>query len=190
METNETAEQQMREDVSKLWWIWLVLGIAWVIISLVVLRFTSASITTVGVIVGIFFLVVGIQEFLMAAVSESWKWLWIIFGVLFVLAGIFAIAYPKNTFTTVANILGFIFLLVGIFWIIQSLATKGADDLWWMGLIAGILLVILAFWTSGQFFVTKAYTLLVFAGIFGMIHGVMDIVRSFQIKKLGKVMLS
>ncbi|MHB8894738.1 MAG: HdeD family acid-resistance protein [Candidatus Geothermincolia bacterium] len=189
METNETAEQEGMQDFSKLWWIWLVLGIAWVIISLVVLRITSASVTVVGVIVGIFLLVVGIQEFLVAAVSEGWKWLWIIFGVLFVIAGIFALAYPKNTFTAVANILGFIFLLVGIFWIVQSLATKEVDDLWWFGLIAGLLLIILAFWTAGQFFVTKAYTLLVFAGIFGLIHGVMDIVRSFQIKKIGKEML-
>jgi len=41
---------------------------------------------------------------------------------------------------------------------------------------------------AGQFFTTKAYTLLVFAGIFAMIHGVMDIVRSFQIRKIGKMM--
>jgi uncharacterized membrane protein HdeD (DUF308 family) len=187
MGSEEVEAQEMMGAFSKMWWIWLVLGIAWVIISLVVLRFTSASITTVGVVVGIFFLVVGIQEFLMAAVSEGWKWLWIIFGVLFIIAGIIALAYPKNTFTAVADVLGFIFLLVGVFWIIQSLTVKAVDDLWWFGLIAGILLIILAFWTAGQFFVTKAYTLLVFSGIFALVHGVMDIVRSFQIRKMGKM---
>ena len=186
MDSNEMEAREMVGQLSKFWWLWLVLGIAWVIMSLVVLRFTSASITTVGVVVGIFFLVVGVQEFLMAVVSEGWKWLWVIFGVLFVIAGIFALAYPKNTFTAVANVLGFVFLLAGIFWIIQSLSTRSVDDLWWTGLIAGILLVILAFWTSGQFFVTKAYALLVFAGIFAMVHGVMDIIRSFQIKKMGR----
>ncbi len=186
MDSNEMEAREMVGQLSKFWWLWLVLGIAWVIMSLVVLRFTSASITTVGVVVGIFFLVVGVQEFLMAVVSEGWKWLWVIFGVLFVIAGIFALAYPKNTFTAVANVLGFVFLLAGIFWIIQSLSTRSVDDLWWTGLIAGILLVILAFWTAGQFFVTKAYTLLVFAGIFALVHGVMDIIRSFQIKKIGR----
>ena len=32
-------------------------------------------------------------------------------------------------------------------------------------LLAGVLMIVLAFWTSGQFFIEKAYTLLVFAGI-------------------------
>ena len=188
METEEAVANEMAGKVTKFWWIWLLLGIAWVIISLVVLRFTSASITTVGIVVGIFFLVVGVQEFVMSYVAESWKWVWVIFGILFIAAGIISLAYPKNAFNSIASMLGFIFLLVGIFWIIQSLAEKEVNDLWWFGLIAGILLIILAFWTAGQFFITKAYTLLVFAGIFALIHGVMDIIRSFQIRKMGKLM--
>jgi len=188
METDEQMANEMVGTMSKFWWIWLLMGIAWVIISLVVLRFTSASITTVGIVVGIFFLVVGVQEFVMSYVAESWKWVWVIFGILFIAAGIISLAYPKNAFSQIASVLGFIFLLVGIFWIVQSLAEKGTNELWWFGLIAGILLIILAFWTAGQFFITKAYTLLVFAGIFALIHGVMDIVRSFQIRKIGKTM--
>ena len=45
-------------------------------------------------------------------------------------------------------------------------------------------MIILAFWTGGQFFITKAYVLLVFAGIWALMHGVTDIVRAFQIRKL------
>jgi uncharacterized membrane protein HdeD (DUF308 family) len=44
--------------------------------------------------------------------------------------------------------------------------------------------VILAFWTSGQFFIEKAYTLLVFAGIWALMHGISDIVRAFQLRRL------
>jgi uncharacterized membrane protein HdeD (DUF308 family) len=43
-------------------------------------------------------------------------------------------------------------------------------------------MVVLAFWTSGQFFIDKAYTLLVFAGIWALFHGVGDLVRAFQIR--------
>ena len=45
-------------------------------------------------------------------------------------------------------------------------------------------MVILAFWTSGQFFIEKAYTLLVFAGIWALMQGVTDIVRAFAIRGL------
>jgi uncharacterized membrane protein HdeD (DUF308 family) len=53
-----------------------------------------------------------------------------------------------------------------------------------LGLISGILMVVLAFWTSGQFFIEKAYTLLVFAGIWALMQGVTDIVRAFQVRAL------
>ena len=43
-------------------------------------------------------------------------------------------------------------------------------------------MVILAFWTSGQFFIEKAYTLLVFAGIWALMQGITDIVRAFQVR--------
>lgn len=80
--------------------------------------------------------------------------------------------------------LGFLFLVVGIFWMIQAFASKDVNDLWWVGLVAAILTVILAFWTSGQFFIDKAYLLLVFAGIWSLMQGFIDVVRAFQVRKL------
>jgi uncharacterized membrane protein HdeD (DUF308 family) len=43
----------------------------------------------------------------------------------------------------------------------------------------------LAFWVSGQFFLTRAATLLVFAGIWAMVKGITDIARAFQLRQLG-----
>ena len=37
-------------------------------------------------------------------------------------------------------------------------------------------MVILGFWTSGQFFIHKAYVLLAFAGIWALMQGVRDII--------------
>ena len=51
-------------------------------------------------------------------------------------------------------------------------------------IVAGVLMLIMAFWTSGQFFIEKAYTLLVFAGIWALMHGVTDIVRAFRLRGL------
>ncbi len=61
------------------------------------------------------------------------------------------------------------------------------NDLWWLGLIAGIIMIALGFWVSGQFLVTKAYELLIIAGIWALLHGVTDIVTGFQIKRLGRL---
>ncbi len=181
---------EMREAVgqfAKLWWIELLLGIVWIIVSLVILQFEGASVTTIGVILGIIFLAAGIQQFFLAYIAEGWKWLWVVFGVLFIICGIVALAYPKETFASLADMLGFLFLVFGAFWIIEAFMVRDTNDLWWLGLIAGILMVFLAFWSAGQFFITKAYTLLVFAGIFTLFHGIDDIVKAFMIRRMGRL---
>jgi uncharacterized membrane protein HdeD (DUF308 family) len=169
----------------RFWWLWLVAGIFWIVVALVVLQFDQASITTVGVLIGIMFLVSAVQQFFAGALARGgWRWLFYLFGALFLVAGVISLVRPENTFAGVADILGFLFLLVGTFWIIEAFAERGFSDLWWLALVSGLLMVILAFWTSGQFFITKAYTLLVFAGIWALMHGVTDIVRAFQLRAL------
>jgi uncharacterized membrane protein HdeD (DUF308 family) len=184
---DDTGMMEAAGTVAKMWWVWLVTGIIWIILSLVILQFDTASVTTVGVIIGIFFILAGLQNFFVAAVAEGWKWLWVTFGVLFIIAGVIALVYPKDTFASIASALGFLFLVFGIFWIVEALATREANELWWMGLVAGILLVIMAFWTAGQFFYTKAYTLLVFGGIWALMHGITDIIKAFEVRKYKKL---
>jgi uncharacterized membrane protein HdeD (DUF308 family) len=170
---------------TRFWWLWLLAGILWIVAALVVLQFDQASITTVGVLIGIMFLVSGVQQFVVGAlVRTGWKWLFYAFGVLFVAAGVVSLIRPENTFAGVADILGFLFLLVGTFWIIEAFAERDFNELWWLGLISGMLMVILAFWTGGQFFIAKVYTLLIFAGIWALMHGITDIIRAFEIRAL------
>ena len=59
---------------------------------------------------------------------------------------------------------------------------RAEDSLWWLRLTTGILMIVLAFWTSGQFFIERAYTLLVFAGIWALMQGITDIIRAFQLR--------
>jgi uncharacterized membrane protein HdeD (DUF308 family) len=175
-------------QLSKLWWLWLVAGIAWIAIALVILQFDDASITTVGVLIGIMFILSAVQQFTFGALAGGWLQLvmWL-FAVLFLIAGVIAFISPENTFAAIADILGFLFLLVGTFWIIQAFAERDTNELWWFGLISGVAMIVLAFWTGGQFFIDKAYVLLVFAGIWALFHGVNDIFRAFQLRALRKL---
>jgi uncharacterized membrane protein HdeD (DUF308 family) len=182
-----TSETQLREAGSQLarfWWLWLVAGAAWVLIALVVLQFDEASIRTVGTLIGLMFLLSGAQQLALAALVEAHKWIPAVFGVLLLAAGVISLINPEETFAGFADILGFLFLIVGVFWTLGAFAERQANDLWWIGLFSGVLMIILAFWTSGQFFIEKTYLLLVFAGIWALMHGVTDIVRAFQIRRL------
>jgi uncharacterized membrane protein HdeD (DUF308 family) len=178
------ASRVMEMQAPRMWWLWLVTGVAWIVASLVILQFDQASVTTVGVIIGCMFVFAGIQQLVLASVTDHLRWLWITFGVLMLIAGVVAFVRPKATFAGFADILGFLFLLVGVWWTIEAFISQGTNPLWWLTLISGILMLIMAFWTSGQFFIEKAYILLVFAGVWALMHGVTDIVRAFQIRKL------
>jgi uncharacterized membrane protein HdeD (DUF308 family) len=181
----DAAARQVALGLSRLWWLWLVFGIFWILVALSILQFDQASITTVGVLIGAMFLASGFQQFAIAVLVEgAARWILIIFGALFVIAGVIALINPEETFAGIADILGFLFLLVGLFWIIQAFGERDTNELWWFGLISGIAMVVLAFWTGGQFFIDKSYTLLVFAGIWALFHGVGDLIKAFAIRRL------
>ena len=175
------------EGFAKFWWLWLVMGVIWIGVSVVILQFDQASITTIGVIVGAMFLGVSVQNFVLAGLADRHGWLFGVFGLLFLGAAVLAFISPENTFAALADTLGFLFLIVGIFWIIEAFAGREVNELWWLGLVAGILMVMLAFYTGGQFFIEKAYLLLIFAGIWALMTGLTDIVRAFQIRKMGRL---
>src|SRR5262245_62597749 len=65
------------------WWIFLLTGIAWLILAWIALRFNPASIPTVGVLLGVYFLVAAVNEFFIASVMHSWRWLRILVGIIF-----------------------------------------------------------------------------------------------------------
>jgi uncharacterized membrane protein HdeD (DUF308 family) len=172
------------------WWLGLVAGIAWIGISLVILQFDEASITTVGVLVGTMFLLAGAQNVAIATTSKT------AFGdvsvVMRVCAGLFAVLFgvsavicfvnPEETFAGLADTLGFLFLVVGVWWMVRAFMERAVNSLWWLGLISGVLMTVIAFWTAGQFFIEKAYILLVFAGIWALMEGITAIVRAFAIR--------
>jgi uncharacterized membrane protein HdeD (DUF308 family) len=188
MESTVTPEERgPLGEAASFWWLWLVTGILWLLGALVILQFDQASVTTVGVIIGIMFVISAGEQFTIGAlVGGGWALLYWFFGFLFVGAGVISFISPENTVAALADILGFLFFIVGVFWIIQAFAVSDFDDLWWLGLISGIAMIILAFWTGGQFFFEKVYVLLAFAGIWALFQGTTDIVRAFQIRKLGR----
>ena len=109
-----------------------------------------------------------------------------LFSLLFLVSAVICFIDPVSTFAGLADMLGFLFLLVGMWWLVQAFLERAVNPLWWMTLISGILMTGLAFWTAGQLFATKAYTLLVIAGLWALMQGVVDIARSFEIRRVNQ----
>ena len=85
------------------WWMFLVTGVAWLIISAAVLRFNTTSVATIGVLIGVVFLIASASEILLASTRASWAWLHILMSVLFIGAAIWAFVRPYGAFWALAR---------------------------------------------------------------------------------------
>jgi uncharacterized membrane protein HdeD (DUF308 family) len=169
------------------WWLFLLTGLAWLIIAWVALRFTPASIATVGVLLGVLFLFAMIDEFLLAAVRPSWRWLHIVMGVIFVFGAGWSFAQPYDAFWTLASILGLLLIFRGTLDIITSVDARGINGVWWLGMAAGILEILLGFWASQQYLSVKGALLLVWVGLFALFRGISEIVIAFEVRSRQRV---
>ena len=164
------------------WWLLLVTGIAWLIISVMVLRFRLSSITTVGVLIGVLFLLAVVNEFLLASVRVGWRWAHVVLGILFAGGAIWAFVNPINAFWALASVLGLLLIFEGSLNIISSAATREVNSTWWLGLVAGILEILLGFWASQQMFPARAALLLLWVGFFALFRGISQIVIAFELR--------
>ena len=123
----------------------------WILVGVVVLKFNHASVVTVGVLTGIMFLLFALEEFALAAIDRSARWLWVVFGIILAVGGVLSLIHPTATFTGFADILAFVFVLLGVMWMFQAFTERPFNDLWWLTLISGIVMMALGFWVSGQF---------------------------------------
>ena len=164
------------------WWLFLVTGIAWLIISVAVLRFTTTSIVTVGVLLGVLFLLAAFNEFMISAVRHTWRWAHILLAILFVVGAIWAFARPVNAFWSIASVLGLLLIFKGTLDIIGSVMTKDVNSSWWLGLVVGILELVLGFWASQQLFPARGALLLFWVGFFALFRGISEIVVAFEVR--------
>jgi uncharacterized membrane protein HdeD (DUF308 family) len=174
------------ERTTKWWWVFLLTGILWLIVSLIVFRFDITSVGAVGVLIACVVIMAGVNEFLAIAVSEGgWRWVHGILGGIFIVFGVIALLNPWDTFVAMASILGWVLLFKGIFDIVIAFMTKSVNELWWLNLIVGLAEIALAFWAAG-YFGRKVVILIAFVGAWALMRGITEIILAFQVRAIHK----
>jgi uncharacterized membrane protein HdeD (DUF308 family) len=163
-----TEERLIIREGARYWWLFLVSGVLWLLIAWMVLRLNATSIATVGVLLGVVF----------------------VMAVIFLLGGLWGFIRPVNTFFALASVLGLILVFYGSFEIIQGVASRAVNPYWWLKLITGILLVLLAFWVSGSDRVyalaQRTYLILFWVGFLALFRGFSQIMLAFTIRHAGQ----
>jgi len=181
------------KEMTSGWGWYLAAGIAWVLFSFIVLSFNFRTVWAIAIFFGIGFIIGGIMELAVAAVSPGWKWLYITIGIISIIAGIVALVWPGETFLVLAAIIGWLLLFYGIVDVVVSIGTRHIQDLWWLQLIAGIAMILLGLWAiapDNQTVSTwRGTVLLVFwVGIAALMRGISDIIVGFRVRSAHKAL--
>jgi uncharacterized membrane protein HdeD (DUF308 family) len=178
-------EREVTEDAAGRWWLFLLSGIAWLVVALLVFQWNYTTVYAISVLFGVIALAAGVNEFIAIAVSTTgWKIAHGALGVFFMIAGIWALVHPHAAFTTLAALMGFFILAKGIFDLTVGFMTRRQFDLWWLQLTIGILEILLAFWVAGAF-EKQAILLVAYVGIVALARGITELFFAFKLNSGG-----
>lgn len=167
------------------WWLFLILGVLWILFGMFVLSYNVGSLLALAVFAGVTFIMTGINQILsFGRVEGGWRWLFLVGGVLSILAGIIAFVWPGRTLLVISVVLAWFLVFKGIVDIIAAFSNHGRPW-WWVMLILGILELLLGIWAAGY----PGRSLIVFVnlvGIYAIFYGFTELFAAFDLRGLGR----
>jgi uncharacterized membrane protein HdeD (DUF308 family) len=168
------------------WWLFIVTGSLWILFSLIVFRFDLHTVTAIGIVIGAVCFAAGLNEFVALRVTGGgWKVVRVVLGVLFVVIGIVALAYPHRTFVEVAAIFSFFLVLKGGFDVMYALMSREEIEYWWVSLIVGVGEILLGFWAAGNFG-REAVLLVVWIGAGALARGITELTLAAALHRINR----
>jgi uncharacterized membrane protein HdeD (DUF308 family) len=171
---------------ARYWWIFLVIGAAWLLFAITVFRFDWRSVSAISILFGIVVIVAAIDELFAAFAGDRSGWARLghaVLAVAFVVIGIVAFVHPGNTFAALAAVMSFYFVLMGILNVGLALASRHVAAGWWVHLLVGVAEILIGFWAAGDFG-HKTILLVVWVGAAALARGISAIMFAFAAREL------
>jgi uncharacterized membrane protein HdeD (DUF308 family) len=171
-------------DLSAVWWWFLLLGVLWTWFGMFVLSYRIGSLAAVAALVGVSFLFGGVTQLAVAGRAQSWRWRFVVAGVLSVAAGVVTFAWPGRTLYVVAVFVAWYLIVFGVLHLVGALA--GAKvDYWWTQLVLGVAEGVLGVWAIRSW-QRSLLTLVTLVGVWAIFSGVSEIFAAFSQREAGK----
>ena len=181
--TSISPLETIAKKTNSLWWLLVVVGVAWIVVGFIVLRFDNSTVDVISVVFGVMVLLAAGGELFKAAITPGgWRVWHVSFAVLLLIGAIIIFVNPGSTFVSLALVTGFYFVFAGIFDIISSLFSTGTPG-WWLPLLSGIAEVVLGFLASSSFS-SSVVVLVTYVSVVAIFRGVSEIAAGFGIRRL------
>jgi uncharacterized membrane protein HdeD (DUF308 family) len=149
-----------------------------------VLSYRPGSLAAVAGLVGAVFLFGGIAQLVVASRVRSWRWLFILAGILGVAAGILTLVWPDVTLYVVSILVAWYLIFFGVIHLVDALAGPKLGW-WWTGLLLGIAELVLGVWAVRSW-ERSLLTLVTLVGVWAIFHGVTEIFAAFSLRQGGR----
>ncbi len=174
------------QAATRLWWIFLVIGTAWLLFAIMVFRFDWRSVSAISIVFGVIVLAAALDEILAAFAGGQSGWmvaLRLVVAAALVVIGVIAFIHPGNTFAALAAVMSFYFIVKGAFTVIVAFATRKDAELWWLVLLLGLAELLLGFWAAGDFG-HRQILLIVWVGAAALTRGIGAFIFAFRVRDL------
>ena len=171
-------------QLEKMWGWYLAGGIFSMIFGFFVISYRHASVYAIIYLASGFFIAVGVFEIVGAARAAVQRWPHIVFGIIWIGAGIVGFVWPHVTIFIVAVLVGWGFLVLGIFDIVNSIRYHYLPY-WWAYLIRGIIAVGLGFLCI-RHPGAPLTALVVLIGILAIVFGAVEVLGAFSARHATK----
>ena len=168
-------------EVSSIWWIVLVVGVAFAGFGVVMLFNIAAGATAIAIIVGAFLFLDGIVGLITAGRNGGSKAVGIVLGIVLMIGGVVVAAWPGVTFLVIAIVWGVTIVVGGITRIIGSIILAGPGWGWVLAIgIAELIVGVAALvWPH-----VTAHVILLLIGVYAIVAGLLQIILAFELKKV------
>ncbi|MFN8027201.1 MAG: DUF308 domain-containing protein [Acidimicrobiia bacterium] len=180
-------ERAVAQAYASTWWLFMIVGILWLLLGFFILSLRPGSITAVAIIISIAFWLGAFAQFAVATVLQGgWRVFAIITGIVAIGAGIATIVWPGPTLVVLSVFVAWYLLIRGIFDVVIALSHTHVHG-WWLGLVSGVIGIGLGAWAIGN--PDRSVLLLVtIIGIWAIVKGVVDLVSAFRFRDLKKAL--
>jgi len=179
----ETVRTGVR-DLSVIWWWFLILGVLWTWFGMFVLSYRVGSLAAVAAFVGVAFLFGGVTQLAVASRVQSWRWLFVVAGILSVAAGVMTFVWPGITLYVVSVFVAWYLIIFGVMHLVGALAGPKVAW-WWTQLLLGVAELVLGVWAIRSW-QRSVLTLVTLVGVWAIFHGVNEIFAAFSLRDFGK----